>query len=945
MFPIILYVKDLMEILRMRGKELNELTEEFMLAESKMNDLLPKVKFATQKLVRQYKEQSFSEWYGSIPKNVYDATIDNITTLSTKIIETRLYKSFIPIFYFRPVPKATAQLFKLIQIRLQIEQYKEDHQEAIFRLEKTFQKIDQNNLGAIANMFQSRDQRMALREQIGFISDYQGFIEDFSAHAEFWENEVKQRIPIRENVHKSRSFYLLEIYKNLHPFSETMLKQPEMFGQLLKTQAEKLQEDIQQFGYDHWHQEMLSLWNKLKHEQAQKDISAYSISLLSNGKTDFPNIKAMIDDGLTLNDLIALTPQELKEQYQLPLADTQKINYEAKAVITKLSKQAVPKFNADELSFDKLQFLALLKFCNEYPQGSISGEQQATKLIEQFNDDYRSMINICPTNFEANFIGKDKYDKWIALHDYIYQDAQNLFDIRGKLNLDRSPENNLEAVKQDFIQNGALYFTLIEKLSGQSASYATATLPKAIVEQVLSYPLVTKNLLVKMRRYQDFGTKYILSYRNVLLGDEMGLGKTIQAIAVANHLYQIGQRYAIVVCPLSILENWKSEIRKWSKLSAYTYRGAKRDKEYDAWLNNGGILLTNYEQCFHLVKKENKPSIDLLVIDEAHYIKNPETNRAKHVKELANIAEYKLFMSGTPLENNLVEMMQLIDILNPTLSKQIRKDQNRLTIEQFKERLATVYLRRKRKEVLQELPKMSIIERWSSFTDEEQKFYDKCVDEASVSGLGALVKMRRAAFIDDESEKIAQIREIAQEAKDMNRKVIVFSFFKNSVLKKLSMLLPTSMEEVLSGDLSPANRQKLIDKFNQSTTSNVLLAQIEAGGVGLNIQTANIVILCEPQWKPSTEQQAISRVYRMGQTRDVIVYRLLTKDSIDESMVDLIDIKQDIFDTYANDSALQDAFKKHESDEAIKEKQKKILEIEKRRLKFLKNKKSGHVHE
>lgn len=174
-----------MEILRMRGKELNELTEEFMLAESKMNDLLPQVKFATQKLVRQYKEQSFSEWYGSIPKNVYDATIDSITTLSTKVIETRLYKSFIPIFYFRPVPKATAQLFKLIQIRLQIEQYKEEHQEAIFRLEKTFQKIDQNNLGAIANMFQSRDQRLALREQIGFISDYQDFIEDFSAHAEF----------------------------------------------------------------------------------------------------------------------------------------------------------------------------------------------------------------------------------------------------------------------------------------------------------------------------------------------------------------------------------------------------------------------------------------------------------------------------------------------------------------------------------------------------------------------------------------------------------------------------------------------------------------------------------------------------------------------------------------------------------------------------------------
>src|SRR5699024_4698785 len=199
-----------------------------------------------------------------------------------------------------------------------------------------------------------------------------------------------------------------------------------------------------------------------------------------------------------------------------------------------------------------------------------------------------------------------------------------------------------------------------------------------------------------------------------------------------------------------------------------------------------------------------------------------------------------------------------------------------------------VYLRRKRKEVLKELPKMSIIERWSTFNEEEQHFYDSCIEE----GLGGLVKMRRAAFIDNASEKIAQIKEIASEAKQMNRKVIVFSFFKRDVLFKLAKLLPTSMNEVLSGDISPSQRQQLISDFTKSTKYNVLLSQIEAGGVGLNIQTANIVILCEPQWKPSTEQQAISRVYRMGQTKDVIVYRLLTLDSIDADLVDLIDFKQ-----------------------------------------------------
>ncbi|CPR82319.1 C-terminal helicase domain-containing protein [Lactobacillus crispatus] len=201
--------------------------------------------------------------------------------------------------------------------------------------------------------------------------------------------------------------------------------------------------------------------------------------------------------------------------------------------------------------------------------------------------------------------------------------------------------------------------------------------------------------------------------------------------------------------------------------------------------------------------------------------------------------------------------------------------------------------------------------------------------------------MRRAAFIDNASEKIAQIKEIASEAKQMNRKVIVFSFFKRDVLFKLAKLLPTSMNEVLSGDISPSQRQQLISDFTKSTKYNVLLSQIEAGGVGLNIQTANIVILCEPQWKPSTEQQAISRVYRMGQTKDVIVYRLLTLDSIDADLVDLIDFKQLIFDTYANDSAVQEAFiaqKQKENQQNIKGIKAKVFQIEKHRLNQRKNK-------
>ena len=138
----------------------------------------------------------------------------------------------------------------------------------------------------------------------------------------------------------------------------------------------------------------------------------------------------------------------------------------------------------------------------------------------------------------------------------------------------------------------------------------------------------------------------------------------------------------------------------------------------------------------------------------------------------------------------------------------------------------------------------------------------------------------------------------------------------------------------MSGDLPSSQRQKVIDVFSENPDQSVLLVQIDAGGFGLNIQAANRVILCEPQWKPSTENQAISRAYRMGQNRNVMVYRLLTKESIDETMMEIIHKKEDIFNTYANDSAVADAFMNNDSDKEENEAvvKKKVFQIERERL-------------
>lgn len=194
--------------------------------------------------------------------------------------------------------------------------------------------------------------------------------------------------------------------------------------------------------------------------------------------------------------------------------------------------------------------------------------------------------------------------------------------------------------------------------------------------------------------------------------------------------------------------------------------------------------------------------------------------------------------------------------------------------------------------------------------------------------------MRRAAFIDEDSQKIEQIINICVDSHENSEKVIVFSFFKNYVLKLLNKKLPFLADDIISGDLSSNQRQEVIDKFSENPNQNVLLVQIDAGGFGLNIQAANRVILCEPQWKPSTENQAISRAYRMGQNRNVMVYRLLTKESVDETMMEIIHEKEDIFNTYANDSVVADAFMNNDSDKEENEAvmKKKVFQIERDRL-------------
>jgi SNF2 family DNA or RNA helicase len=293
----------------------------------------------------------------------------------------------------------------------------------------------------------------------------------------------------------------------------------------------------------------------------------------------------------------------------------------------------------------------------------------------------------------------------------------------------------------------------------------------------------------------------------------------------------------------------------------------------------------------------------MLIADEAHYIKNPEAQRTINTKRLCESAERLLFMTGTALENRVDEMISLIEILNPKVAFSLRGLEFLSAAPMFRERAAAVYYRRKREDVLTELPELIESREWCSLTLEETALYEQAILARKVNDA------RRVSFnVQDvrRSSKAKRLFELVEEARDEGRKVVVFSFFLDTI-QKVQELLDYRCLPAITGAMSSEERQQVIDTFEESAAGTVLPAQISAGGTGLNIQTASVVVICEPQLKPSSENQAISRVYRMGQTRNVLVYRLLAEDTIDEKLLNLLAGKQELFDALADKSAAAEA--------------------------------------
>ncbi len=470
---------------------------------------------------------------------------------------------------------------------------------------------------------------------------------------------------------------------------------------------------------------------------------------------------------------------------------------------------------------------------------------------------------------------------------------------RARMIADTSDPAGPDDPWDDFLRQQADYFALLAELGfiTEDEQKTHGDLPDDIVEAIRGLELDTEHLTASLRGYQSFGARFALVQRKVIIGDEMGLGKTVEALAVLAHLRSKGFHHALVICPAAVVTNWIREVQSKSTMRPHRIHGLARESAARNWVRNGGVAVTTFDTLGWLESHVTAPELGCVVVDEAHYIKNPATLRTQRARRILNSSDRAILLTGTPLENRLDEFRSLVGYLRPDLVVEV----NELAPRRFRRQVAPAYLRRNQEDVLTELPELVEINDWLPLSKEDATAYSDAV------AAGNFMAMRQAAMSQgDKSEKTRRLVEIVEEAADNGRRIIVFSHFRD-VLDQVTHALPGQVFGPLNGSVPAAARQVMVDQFSAAGQGAVLVSQIVAGGVGLNIQAASVVVICEPQLKPTTEWQAIARAHRMGQLESVQVHRLLSEEGVDLRVTEILARKRELFDEFARISDTADS--------------------------------------
>lgn len=442
-----------------------------------------------------------------------------------------------------------------------------------------------------------------------------------------------------------------------------------------------------------------------------------------------------------------------------------------------------------------------------------------------------------------------------------------------------------------------------------------------------------KNLKAVLRDYQKDGFSYLNFLQQNKLGgilaDDMGLGKTVQTISLFAH----AKGKNLVIAPTSVVENWDLELEKFAPhFNKIIFRAGDRSEHFKN-LKNADVVVTSYALLVRDFENLKDFKFDTVIIDEAQMAKNHQSKIYSFIKKLNS--PVKIALTGTPMENNLLELWAMFSLTSPGLfgdvenfaqnfRRPIEKLNDKEALEKLRARIKPFILRRKKELVEKELPAKTIQTVFLEMDQKHRALYDlhlqkereKVLRLLESGGfktnrfaiLESLTKMRRLCLhprlIDEKHKnilgvKVESLGEHLETVAAEGNKILVFSQF-TSFLAIVREQLDKDKYSYLYLDGSTKNRGELVKKF-QEGPDKIFLISLKAGGFGLNLTAANYCILLDPWWNPAVEKQAVDRTHRIGQTKPVFVYKFITKNTIEEKVLKLQEKKEKLFQNVMED--------------------------------------------
>ena len=495
-------------------------------------------------------------------------------------------------------------------------------------------------------------------------------------------------------------------------------------------------------------------------------------------------------------------------------------------------------------------------------------------------------------------------------------------------------------VKHSRIQNNILQVPVWVLMFNRSLSEITGNESEQIIEndwwekwnqwqssEEILYP-ISSDIKATLRPYQQKGFEWMVLLSRIgsgaCLADDMGLGKTLQTICFLDYKKKNSPNTVqIIVSPASLMYNWKVEIEKFApSLKTHIYHQSNRNIE-DLTTNQADVLITSYGTARADIELLEGLQFSTIVLDESHNIKNPSAQISQAVLRLR--ADSKIILSGTPIMNNTMDLYPQLSFILPQLfgsqeffAKEyvhpIDRDKDKDKIDQLKRATSPFILRRTKEQVAKDLPKKTESILWCEMKNGQRRYYDEVKDsikkslfvniqseglnKSKMNVLAGIQKLRQLCSspvpienYDHYTEESIKVDTLIEELETnlSGNKVIIFSQFLDALDKVGKQLLEKNIPfYLIQGDTPMARRQELVDKYQEEGNPvRIFLLSLKTGNAGITLTQANYVFLIDPWWNRSVENQAIDRVYRIGQDKNVFAYRMICKDTIEERIIQL----------------------------------------------------------